>query len=67
MDWFLIIVHMTLNGDVAGSERKIMATEADCRKAVNAYEYKVIHDGIWVRCDPPPAVQTAETETGKNQ
>jgi len=60
MEWFLVIVYMTADGEVAGSERKAMLTELECRQAVDRHEPKVMQGNLWVRCEAPDPVQLAD-------
>ena len=58
MDWFLVIIHLTMNNEVAGSERRYMQDEQECRRTVDSYEPKVLSGNLWVRCEASN-IQTA--------
>jgi len=65
MEWFLVVVHMAVNGDVTGTQRKSMKSEIECRRQVDKHEPMVINGSLWVKCEHSFASQTAQITQGK--
>jgi hypothetical protein len=60
MEWFLVVVHMAVNGDVTGTQRKTMKSEIECRRQVDRHEPMVINGSLWVKCERSLTTQTAQ-------